>query len=137
MRVNVKKVSLLSLIILVSIYLLFSFWIYISVRKSLSIAFLTDGTYTNQYSKYIDKNIYLRLNPKYSYATNNVKCKKLSIGLGIPIHNFHKGIVWIKYTYIGIDKESSTPHGCRRVPIKITVEFENGSWKIIDIYQEA
>lgn len=119
-----------SILLVVSLYFVLSIWIYIDVRKSLTIAFMSDGTYKEEYSKYIDERTYLRMNPKYAYAKDEITNKQLHLGLGAPIHNFLSGTVWLKYTYSG------GSHGSSDVPIKVKVILERGFWKTVSVFEE-
>jgi hypothetical protein len=50
-------------------------------------------------------------------------------------HNFNKGTLWIKYSFIATNSSGKTITGSWNVPVKLTIERVNGKWEVTDIHE--
>lgn len=66
-----------------------------------------------------------------SYDSVNIKVRRLFV-----LHNFRKGIVWVKYSYIAYDKEGNILAGTNNILSKWYIEKKNGRWKVVKIEEK-
>jgi hypothetical protein len=49
------------------------------------------------------------------------------------LHNFHKGVMYVNYTYKTFDKSGKQIRGAHKVSSKWYIEKQNGRWLVYDI----
>ena len=51
-------------------------------------------------------------------------------------HNFREGYLWVFYTYKVYDVDGNILTGSSRIPSKWKIVKTNGSWEIVEIYED-
>ena len=53
----------------------------------------------------------------------------------LTLHNYRKGYIWAIYNYRAYDDEGQLIAGSAWVPTKWEIQKTNGSWEIVDIFE--
>ena len=82
-------------------------------------------------------NIYARYNVTSSHIGNpsDEVNRELKLFRVFTWHNFQSGKLWFRYTIVVTDKDGNPLYGGWDIPVKLTIERENGAWEITDLYE--
>lgn len=73
----------------------------------------------------------------YEYYYDNfqgeVKYAKIKIYRKFVIHNFNKGLIWVKYSFEQYDTNNNKLRGSWDISSKWYIEKQNGQWVVTDI----
>jgi hypothetical protein len=105
------------------------------VYKSVEYAFMHDRNFNDYISKHMTEEVYDSIHGDL-FAKDDIKSRKLSLRRTFVIHDFNKGVIWMRYTYTEVSKSGQTS-GSWNIPIKLIIQKVNGCWKIIKKYEDA
>jgi hypothetical protein len=114
----------------------------IDIYNVVKEAFLTDKGYSNELSKHMSKEVFIKTNIYDTYAVNDPEYKKpfkVTFSLKEDSQNVNNNIVYVKMTYSVMIKDSQDKGvgGSRNIPITFTVKKTGNTWYIIDKYEPA
>jgi hypothetical protein len=67
------------------------------------------------------------------YRAGAVSAENVKVTTPLALHNFNKGVMYVKYTYEAFDEDGSPVAGSYKVPSKWYIEKQNGRWIVTKI----
>jgi hypothetical protein len=134
-----RKRFMFACLFIVLIYLSFSVWISMEVKKTVRNVLLTEDFIKNE--KNIKKEAFddfLSFSGRNVYPAYNENDVEIDVAVSEPIsiHYFVGGYAWMTYRYRGIDKKTNEILFGSNAPIKIKIDQVKGRWKIIKKWEK-
>ncbi|WP_139996167.1 hypothetical protein [Paenibacillus paridis] len=135
-----KKWITLIVLIFILIYFSVSIWMLSSVKATLRTIYLHPEKDNQIVHKQVTESALNKFHRNEIYPPSSSSQEEIiaySTNMGIGLHSFYSGTIWIKYTYKAIDKKTKeVKYGSSRVPLQLKVKLKNGSWRITDKYEK-
>lgn len=138
---NRRKIILTCAIVLIVVliaYMTISLYVSIKVKNIVDSACASYGQ-KNEYSDCVSDEYFTGLNHRVSpqmYNTESYEIDEYGLPVTFIFFNRAYSIYW--YTYELKEKRTDkTLCGSTQVPVTVTLELVNGSWKVINVYEPA